>query len=128
MRPSPLGRSTRPRRWASSWREPNVPDTWIATDASGRSIEKLATLLTTSSWISPARNAWNSFWRSATVVSPVMTRRVEALGQRVELVEVLADDQGRLAAVPLDELRHDPVLGVGASTRAGSARPAPTIA
>ena len=25
----------RPRRWASSCREPNDPDTWIATDASG---------------------------------------------------------------------------------------------
>ena len=37
------GRSTRPRRWASSWREPKVPETWIATDASGRSIEKFAT-------------------------------------------------------------------------------------
>ena len=34
----------RPSRWASSWREPNVPEIWMATLASGRSTEKLATL------------------------------------------------------------------------------------
>ena len=33
----------RPRRCASSWREPNVPDTWISTLASGRSMAKLPT-------------------------------------------------------------------------------------
>jgi hypothetical protein len=37
----------RPSRCASSWRLPNVPDTWIATEASGRSIEKFATFDTT---------------------------------------------------------------------------------
>ena len=41
-----FGRKTRPRRCASSWREPKVPDTWIATLASGRSIAKLATFET----------------------------------------------------------------------------------
>ena len=40
--------------------------------ASGRSIEKLATLLTTNSRTSPVRNCWNSFCRSATVVWPVI--------------------------------------------------------
>ena len=53
MLPDSLGRSRRPRRCASSWREPNEPDTWMATDASGRSIEKFATFETTSSEISP---------------------------------------------------------------------------
>src|SRR5665647_2925755 len=47
----------RPSRCASSWREPNDPLTWIATAASGRSIEKLATLLTTRRDTSPVRNA-----------------------------------------------------------------------
>ena len=45
------------------------------------------------------RNAWNSFWRSTTVVSPVITSAPSRLGQLVELVEVLADDQSRLALV-----------------------------
>ncbi len=63
----------RPRRCASSCRDPNEPDTWIATDASGRSIEKFATFETTSLLISPDRNASNSRCRSFTGVSPVMT-------------------------------------------------------
>jgi hypothetical protein len=64
---------TRPRRCASSWRDPNEPDTWIATEASGRSIEKFATLLTTRRDTSPERNASNSRCRSRTVVAPVMS-------------------------------------------------------
>ena len=68
-----LGRSSRPSRWASSWRDPNDPDTWIATVASGRSMEKLATLLTTSRSSSPCRNALNSRSRSLTGVSPLIT-------------------------------------------------------
>ena len=55
--PADLGRSIRPSRCASSWREPKAPETWIATCAEGRSMEKLATLLTTSRSISPVRNA-----------------------------------------------------------------------
>src|SRR5665648_413361 len=62
----------RPSRCASSWREPNDPLTWIATAASGRSIEKLATLLTTRRDTSPVRNAPNSRCRSRTVVAPVI--------------------------------------------------------
>ena len=46
-----FGRSRRPRRCASSWREPNEPDTWIATVASGRSTEKFATFETTSTGV-----------------------------------------------------------------------------
>jgi hypothetical protein len=45
----------------------------MATDASGRSMEKLATLDTTSVWISPVRKASKSFWRTLTEVSPLMT-------------------------------------------------------
>ena len=97
------------------------PDTWIATLASGRSMEKLATLLTTSRLISPARNASKSRWRSLTVVSPLITGASRRSAELVELVEVLPDDQRRLAAVLLDELLDDRGLGVGAATRAGSA-------
>ena len=63
----------RPSRCASSCREPNDPDTWMATEASGRSMEKLATLLTTSLVISPVRNASNRRCRSLTDVAPVIT-------------------------------------------------------
>src|SRR6266496_3795333 len=49
----------RPSRWASSCRLPNVPETWMATFASGRSSEKLATLDTTTSSSSPSRKAAN---------------------------------------------------------------------
>jgi hypothetical protein len=47
-----------------------VPDTWIATVASGRSIEKFATFDTTSTLISPCRNASKSFSRSLFDVDP----------------------------------------------------------
>ena len=52
-----LGRTIRPSRWASSWREPKEPETWTATLAPGRSMEKFATLETTSVRISPQRKA-----------------------------------------------------------------------
>ncbi len=45
----------------------------MATSAEGRSIEKLATLLTTSSPTSPVRKASNSRCRSLTGVSPLIT-------------------------------------------------------
>ena len=98
------------------------PDTWIATAASGRSMEKFATLETTSRSISPARNASKSRSRSLTVVSPLITGASSALAELVELVEVLPDHQRRLAAVLLDQLaRTTPSLGVRCTTRAGSA-------
>ena len=103
----------RPSRCASSWREPNEPDTWMATDASGRSIEKLATLLTTSLVISPVRNASNSRWRSLHGGLAGDEVRVQVLRERVQLVEVLADDQGRVALVLGDELLDHAVLARG---------------
>ena len=51
-----LGRRIRPSRWASSWRLPKVPETWIITLASGRSMAKLPTFESTSRRISPRRN------------------------------------------------------------------------
>src|SRR5690625_2221624 len=51
---------------------PNVPDTCTATAASGRSMEKLATLETTRVVISPRRNASNSASRAAVLVDPWM--------------------------------------------------------
>ncbi len=45
----------------------------MATVASGRSIEKFATLETTSTLISLVRNASNSFSRWALLVSPLIT-------------------------------------------------------
>lgn len=50
-----------------------MPDTWMATVASGRSMEKFATFDTTSTLSSPCRNASNSFSRWALDVSPLMT-------------------------------------------------------
>ena len=73
-----LGARIRPSRCASSCRDPNVPETWIATAASGRSTEKLATLETTSVGTSPRRNASYSRSRSGTVVEPLMTERRDA--------------------------------------------------
>ncbi len=68
----------RPRRWASSWREPNCPEIWMATLASGRSIEKLATLDTISTSISPERNASKrssrTFWEVLPVISGAPSR------------------------------------------------------
>jgi len=46
----------RPSRCGSSWREPEVPLTWIATLASGRSMAKLPTFETMSTGASPSRN------------------------------------------------------------------------
>src|SRR6266545_1425275 len=63
----------RPSRCASSCRLPNVPETWMATFASGRSSEKLATLDTTTSSSSPSRKAANRSSRSRTGVCPVIT-------------------------------------------------------
>ncbi|CFE81426.1 Uncharacterised protein [Mycobacterium tuberculosis] len=68
--PSALGRNIRPSRCASSWREPNVPETCTATAASGKSMEKLATLDTTSVATSPRRKASNSASRSLVLVDP----------------------------------------------------------
>jgi len=47
-----------------------VPDTWTATAASGRSIEKLPTFEITRVCSSPERNASNSRSRSLFVVDP----------------------------------------------------------
>ena len=43
-------------RWASSWRLPKVPETWIITLASGRSMAKLPTFDRTIRLTSPVRN------------------------------------------------------------------------
>lgn len=69
----PWAAGSRPSRCASSCREPNVPEIWIATDASGRSIEKFATFDTTSVRISPRRNLSNSSSRSLFRVEPWIT-------------------------------------------------------
>ena len=53
----PLGRRIRPSRWASSWRLPKVPETWIITLASGRSMAKLPTFESTIRRTSPVRNS-----------------------------------------------------------------------
>ena len=47
-----------------------------------------------------------------------MTSALEALGHLVQLVEVLPDDEGRLAGMPLGELLDDRQLGVGARREA----------
>ena len=59
-------------------------------------MEKLATLVTTSSPSSPVRKALKSRWRSLTVVSPLMTGASRARRELVELVDVLPDHQGGL--------------------------------
>ena len=87
----------------------------------GRSIEKFATLETTSSPISPVRNASKSRCRSLTVVSPLITGASRRVGELVELVDVLPDDQRRLARVLGDQLSR-PRRSCGACRpRAGSA-------
>ncbi len=48
-----------------------TPTTWMATVASGRSTEKFATLLTTSTLVRPSRNSSYSRSRSSTGVAPV---------------------------------------------------------
>ena len=63
----------RPSRCASSCRLPKVPEIWIATEASGKSIAKFATLETTSTEISPALNESYNTSRSAFGVFPVMS-------------------------------------------------------
>jgi hypothetical protein len=50
-----------------------VPDTWIATLASGRSIEKLATFDTSRVEISPLRNASKRASRTFCAVCPVIS-------------------------------------------------------
>ncbi len=91
-----FGRSSRPSRCASSWREPKVPETCTATDASGRSMEKFATLDTTSVWISPRAERVEQQLALGVLGRPLDHRGVELLAQLVELVEVGADHQGRL--------------------------------
>ena len=54
--------------------------------------------------ISPDRNAWNSRWRSRDGGLAGDDVGVQALGELVELVEVLADDQRGLAPVLGDDL------------------------
>jgi hypothetical protein len=106
-----LGRSSRPSRCASSWREPNDPDTWIATDASGRSIEKFAT------FDHEHRHAPLAE-RAEQLLALVDGRRardlrcVQRLGQHVDLIEVLADDEDLLSRVPRDEVLHHADLRV----------------
>ena len=90
-----LGRRMRPSRCASSWREPNVPETWISTLASGRSMAKLPTFERIRCRISPRRNLPYRSSRSAFGVWPGDERQVEALGEPAELLEVLADDRAR---------------------------------
>ena len=69
----------------------------MATEASGRSMEKLATLDTTRVLISPARNASKSFCRSLTRGVALDHGSVQALADLVQLVDVLADHQELLA-------------------------------
>ncbi len=95
-----------------------MPETWIATLASGRSMEKLATLLTTS-----GRDLAGA--EGVVEALALLDRRLagddlgaEPLGHLVELVEVLPDDERRLAGVLLGELLDDGELGVGARREA----------
>src|SRR5258708_444347 len=96
----------RPSRWASSCREPNVPEIWIATDASGRSTAKLATFETASKRIEPALNCVNNSSRRLCRVVPVKRRTVEIIRQFAELLYVHSDDQGLRIRVIRKNLAH----------------------
>ena len=52
--------------------DPNVPDIWMSTLASGRSIAKFPTLLTISTCMSPSRNNLYNATRSLFGVAPVI--------------------------------------------------------
>ena len=109
-----FGRSSRPSRCASSWREPNEPDTWIATSASGRSIEKFATLETTSRPTSPDRNASKSRCRSLTGVSPLITGASRSAAISSSWSRYCPMTSVGSPACCGDELLGDPGLGGGA--------------
>ena len=87
----------RPSRWASSCREPNVPEIWIATDASGRSTAKLATFETASKRIEPALNCVNNssrrlcrvVWRNERQIG-VTFERQPIVDEKTTLVPTLA--------------------------------------
>ena len=87
-------------------------------------MEKLATLETTSRPISPVRNASKSRCRSLTLVVALDHRGVQGGGELVELVEVLADHQRRLARVPARPAARPPRSCWCVRPRAGSAPPA----
>ena len=116
-----LGRSSRPSRCASSCRDPNEPDTWIATAASGRSIEKFATLLTTSrlDLAGPERLEEPLPLLDGGVA--LDDRGVEVGADLVELVEVLPDHQRRLAGVLARRAARRPGSWPACRRRAGSA-------
>ena len=107
-----FGRSRRPRRCASSCREPNDPETWMATVASGRSIEKFATFDTTSTVDRARRGTPGRAARARrSGVAPVSFGASERLGELVDLVEVLADHEDALARVLARRARlHDAEL------------------
>ena len=87
----------------------------MATPASGRSIEKLATLETTRTRDLARRgSASNSRSRSRHRRRARDDRGVEVLAELVELVEVLADDQRRVVGVPRDERLDDARSSSGA--------------
>ena len=112
--PPSLGRSRRPRRWASSWREPKEPETWIATSAEGRSMEKFATLETTSSPTSPVRKASKSRCRSLTGVSPLITGASRAAASSSSWSMYCPITSVGCAGVLRDQVAHDVDLVVGA--------------
>ena len=93
-----LLRRTRPSRWASSWREPNVPSPgWPRSPRAGRPA-KLATLDTTRTRVRPCRKLPVQRVALGAGVPPVITGARGAADAR-ELVEVLADDERWLRGV-----------------------------
>ena len=84
-----------------------MPETWIATLASGRSMAKLATLLTTSRFNSPRRKAIVELLALGGVGAPGEQRRVQLVGQLFQLVEILADDEHLILGVLARQLVHD---------------------
>ena len=105
----PWAAGCRPSRCASSWREPNVPETWISTLASGRSMAKLPTLRE-DQHAAARRGGTRRRGPRARVfgVCPVISGASERSRQRLELVEVLADDQDLVARVLARQLAARP--------------------
>ncbi|CAM5587566.1 hypothetical protein SANTM175S_01512 [Streptomyces antimycoticus] len=73
-----------------------MPETWTATVASGRSIEKFATFETTSTVSSPCRKDVEELLPLGVGRLALDDRCAQVLAQLVELVDVLADDEGLL--------------------------------
>ena len=117
-RPS-LGRKTRPRRWASSWRLPKVPETWIITLASGRSIAKLPTFDKTSRRFPRAKLAVE-FLADRVGGLAGDQRDVESFGEPAQLVEILTDDQNSIVVgvvAPSKESTTSSLAGFSLETR-----------